>query len=115
MRLDEIQDNANTIAKNLRYCIIDGGYTLSSFCYRFNFDRKEIESLLKGDIDINILAAVLFVFDLTVEELLDYEPKPPIKISKQIILENISEQNYELLLNILNLSNIEYREGDYYE
>lgn len=115
MSLDEIQANADTIAKNLRYCILDNGYTLSSFCHKFNFDREEIEPLLKGDIDIYDLFAVLFVFDLTVEELLNYEPKPQIKISKQIILENISERNYELLLNILNLSKIEYREGDYYE
>ena len=95
---------------NLKYYIRDRGYTLVSFADKYHIDRDKLRALVHGYDNQETFGRVLNALGMSMEELRCYIPREEAKISTIIKLDNLTENQYELILKILDLANITYTE-----
>ena len=127
MKFDELFDQRNLVAMNLKNCIRDRGFTKISLAKKANISRPTLDKILNGSIDNKStfdkhLQKILAVLNLWVDDLVFFEAKP--KTVDVVYSENApndyqmnkkAQKQYGLLMDVLDLCEIYYWEVYRYE
>ena len=119
-RNDELFDQRNLVAMNLKNCIRDRGFTKISLAKKANISRPTLDKILNGSIDNKStfdkhLQKILAVLNLSVDDLVFFEAKP--KTVDVVYSENApndyqmnkkAQKQYGLLMDVLDLCEIYY-------
>ena len=82
MKFDELFDQRNLVAMNLKNCIRDRGFTKISLAKKANISRPTLDKIFKMEVLIikvhltNIFRRFLAVLNLSVDDLVFFEAKP---------------------------------------
>lgn len=120
MKFDELFDQRNLVAMNLKNCIRDRGFTKISLAKKANISRPTLDKILNGSIDNKStfdkhLQKILAVLNLSVDDLVFFEAKP--KTVDAVYSENApndyqmnkkAQKQYGLLMDVLDLCEIYY-------
>lgn len=122
MKFDNLFEQRVLVAEKLKNCIRDMGYTKVSFSKETDISRPTLDRLLSGTIDNKStfekhLQKILFVLNMTVDELLFYSPALEQKYVEVVYSLNApdgykmnekAEKQYNLLMDVLDLCTIYY-------
>lgn len=114
-------DQRKTVALKLKECIRDRGFTKVSFAEKVEISRPTLDRLLNGTVENKTtfdrhFQKILRTLNMSEEELLFYDTKPLRNITA-VYSENApsdhemsdtAKQQYELLLDIIDLCTIYY-------
>ena len=120
MKFDELFEQRSLVASKLKDCIRDMGYTKVSFAAKADISRPTLDKLLNGSIENKStfdkhLQKVLSVLNLSVDELIFFDPAP--KSVDVVYSQNApsdyqmsekAKKQYGLLMDILDLCEIYY-------
>ena len=114
-------DQRKTVALKLKECIRDRGFTKVSFAEKAEISRPTLDRLLNGTVENKTtfdrhLQKILRVLNMPAEELLFYDTKPLRNITAVYSknapsdheMSDTAKQQYELLLDIIELCTIYY-------
>lgn len=122
MKFDNLFEQRILVAEKLKNCIRDMGFTKVSFSKKTDISRPTLDRLLNGTIDNKStfekhLQKILFVLNMTVDELLFYSPSLEQKYIEVVYSLNApddykmnekAEKQYNLLMDVLDLCTIYY-------
>lgn len=115
MKINDLYEQKNLVASNLKNCIRDNGYTKISFANKLEIDKKELEDLLTGltidrELFEGLLIRILDFFNMSVEDLLTYCPKSEKKqtYGRYNEMSDVAKKQYDLLMNVVDLCSIYY-------
>ena len=110
MKFDELFDQRNLVAMNLKNCIRDRGFTKISLAKKANISRPTLDKILNGSIDNKStfdkhLQKILAVLNLSVDDLVFFEAKPK---TNDYQMNKKAQKQYGLLMDVLDLCEIYY-------
>ena len=120
MKFDELFEQRQLVAKKIKECIRERGYTKVSFAKKAYISRPTLDRLLNGSIDNKStfdrhLQKILSVLNLSADELLFYNHN--LKTVDAVCSENSptdykmsekAQKQYSLLMDIIDLCEIYY-------
>ena len=120
MKFDDLFEQRSLVARKLKDCIRERGYTKVSFAKKADISRPTLDKLLNGSIENKStfdkhLQKVLSVLNLSVDELIFFDPAP--KSVDVVYSQNApsdyqmsekAKKQYGLLMDILDLCEIYY-------